>query len=268
MKQNDFLPLKHFFILCISLLLLLSCDKPQPKDELKELLIYCGITMVKPITEIARIMEKQENIKIHISQGGSKDLYNSLKRSKVGDLYLPGSSSYREKNLADGLLKDFQLVGYNQAAFMVKKGNPKNVNADIKELLRKDISIALCNPESGSIGRETKKILTYNKLFDEAMANTAILNSDSRTLNNSLKNDIDLIINWRATAFFKDNIEHIQVIDLPEEFIKPKKLQINLLSFSKHPEIAKRFMELSTSEKGQEIFRRYGFLDKDMNSIK
>jgi len=58
------------------------------------------------------------------------------------------------------------------------------------------------------------------------------------------------------------------VIDLPEEFIKPKKLQINLLSFSKHPEIAKRFMELSTSEKGQEIFRRYGFLDKDMNSIK
>lgn len=265
MKMKFAMNIKYLIIITLTFFLITACDRPQPKDELKELLIYCGITMVKPITEIAKIIEKQENIKIHISQGGSKDLYNSLKQSQVGDLYLPGSSSYREKNLGDGLLKDYQLIGYNQASFMVKKGNPKQVIADINQLLRKDIAVALCNPESGSIGRETKKILTLNKIYDEAMANTAILNSDSRTLNNSLKNeDIDLIVNWRATAFFKDNSDKIAVLDLPDEMIKPKKLQLNLLSFSKHPEIAKRFMEFTASEEGQEIFRNHGFLDKKM----
>jgi len=267
-KSNSFFSKSRFLLILILYLLFLdACDSTTTSKAQKELLIYCGITMVKPITEIAKIIEEQENIKVNISQGGSKDLYKSLKHSMVGDLYLPGSSSYRDRNLKDGLLKEFQLVGYNQAAMLVQKNNPKDIKADLHQLLRDDLSVVMCNPESGSIGRETKKILTNNNLYDKVLKNIAFLNSDSRTLNNSLKNNkADLIINWRATAFFDDNIDHIDVIDLPTGMVKPNKLQINLLSFSKHPEIAKRFMSLSASEKGQEIFRRYGFLDKNMNS--
>lgn len=259
---------RYLFLLLIIFPFLSACDDSAVSNyPQKELLIYCGITMVKPITEIAKILEKEGDIKVNISQGGSKDLYKSLKYNRVGDLYLPGSASYRERNLKDGLLKDFQLVGYNQAAMLVQKNNPKKVRADLQELLRQDLSVVMCNPESGSIGRETKKILTRNKLYEQVYGNTAFLNSDSRTLNNSLKNNkADVTINWRATAFFEDNKEHIDVIDLPQGIAQPKKLQINLLSFSKHPEIAKRFMTLAASEQGQAIFRRYGFLDKNLNS--
>jgi len=259
--------LRSFFRMAFALgviLLITACDNNKLGSEPKEILIYCGITMVKPITEIAKLMEAKENVKIHISQGGSKDLYNSLKQSQTGDLYLPGSSSYRDKNLQDGLLTDYALIGYNQAALMVKKGNPQGVQPSLEELLRKDLSVVLCNPESGSIGRETKKILTENQLYDQIMANTAFLNSDSRTLNNSLKNgNADVILNWRATAFFEDNKPHIDVIDLAPEIVKPKKLQLNLLRFSKHPEIARQFMTLAASEVGQAVFRKHGFLDKN-----
>ena len=58
---------------------LFAQQKPQ-------LLIYCGITMVKPIKEIAKIIEEKYDCEIKISQGGSKDLYDSLKYSKLGDL--------------------------------------------------------------------------------------------------------------------------------------------------------------------------------------
>jgi len=265
--MHYFLSLRKFVF--ISFLLVIGCDSTEPLTEQKELLIYCGITMVKPITEIAKILEQQENIKVHVSQGGSKDLYKSLKHSQIGDLYLPGSSSYRERNLKDGLLTDYKLVGYNQAAILVKKNNPKQITATLDQLLRKDLSVVVCNPESGSIGRETKKILTKQNIYEQVISNTAFLNSDSRTLNNSLKKDkADVIINWRATAFFENNIDHIDVIDLPIDVAKPKALQINLLSFSKHPQIAKRFIELTASKEGQKIFREHGFLDKEMNSKK
>ncbi len=260
---------KKIFTLLFSFIFLLpSCDTNQALNAQKELLIYCGITMVKPIKELATIIEKKENIKVHISQGGSQDLYNSLKLSKVGDLYLPGSASYRKKNLAAGLLTDYQLVGYNQASYLVKKGNPKNISPDFNQLLRKDISLGLCNPESGSIGRETQKILDKQSFYNAVLANVILLNSDSRTLNNSLKTGkVDLIINWRATAFFKNNRQLIDIIDLPATIAKPKALQLNLLSFSQHPKLAKQFMALVASDKGQEVFRQHGFLDKNMKSI-
>jgi ABC-type molybdate transport system substrate-binding protein len=34
-----------------------------------------------------------------------------------------------------------------------------------------------------------------------------------------------------------------------------------LISFSKHPNIAKDFMKIAASQTGQEIMRKYGFLE-------
>ncbi|MCA9402029.1 MAG: substrate-binding domain-containing protein, partial [Candidatus Omnitrophica bacterium] len=116
--------------------LLISCTACDHKEvsilKTKNLLIYCGITMVKPMTHIAANFEKEHpHVKVTIVQGGSQDLYNSLKMSRQGDLYLPGSASYRTDNLKDGLLGETVFLGYNQAALMVKKGNPKNFSGDI-----------------------------------------------------------------------------------------------------------------------------------------
>lgn len=98
-----------------SLLLLLSFYSSLLAQSKPTLIFYCGTTMVKPIKEMAKIIEKKHNCIIKISQGGSKDLYNALKFSQRGDLYLPGSNSYRVNNLKDGLLKQSVDIGYNQA---------------------------------------------------------------------------------------------------------------------------------------------------------
>ena len=100
--------------------------------------LYCGITMVRPMTEIAQLFEKRENIKINISQGGSEDLYQAAKKSGIGDWYLPGEPTFRAKHLPEGLLGDYVTVGQNQMALIVQKGNPKQVKSDPRELLRKD----------------------------------------------------------------------------------------------------------------------------------
>ncbi len=233
--------------------------KPQ-----KELLIYCGITMANPMKEIAKVIEKEQNVKIIINQGGSQDLYKSLAASRKGDLYLPGSASYRERNLAEGLLGDFVHVGFNQASLVVKRGNPMKVEPALEQLQRKDLIVGICNPDSGSIGRETKKILEGHGNYQQVLNNSSYMKTDSRNLNRSIKSgEIDLTLNWRASAFFPENREQLQVIDLDPKLAKPKKLLINLLTFSQHPDVARRFMEYASGPEGQAIFRRFGFLDRD-----
>lgn len=250
-------------LVCMAILVA-GCDVAAPPEQAArpELLIYCGITMAHPIKDIATIMEREKNVKVLITQGGSRDLYESLKASGKGDLYLPGSASYRERNLSDGLLTDFVPVGYNQAALIVAKGNPKGVSGDVRELTRKDLSVVVGNPNTGSIGRETKQILAAAGVYDAVLDNAVYLTTDSRNLNRAIRNgEADVILNWRATAFFDENRGAMDIVDLDPAIAKPKKLLLNRLSFSEHADAVEYFMQLAASEQGQAIFRKHGFLD-------
>lgn len=227
-----------------------------------ELLLYCGITMVRPMTEIAHNFEKRENVKISIAQGGSEDLFQSARKSGVGDWYLPGEPSYREKHLKEGLFAEHTVVGYNQMALMVAKGNPKGVKADPRELLRKDLIAIIGNAESGSVGKEAKDILDGMGIYPKVIKQIAFLSPDSRSLVNAMKKgEADVTMNWRATGFFPDNMAKIDVIDLDPKLAKPQALLLIKLKSSKHGDLARRFMDFAASEEGQASFRKYGFLD-------
>lgn len=242
--------------------LLVACGNATEQQARPELLLYCGITMVRPMTEIARAFEQKEGIKITIAQGGTEDLYQSAKKSGLGDLLLMGEPSYRDRHLAEGLLGDFVIVGYNQMAIMVRKGNPKQIKADPKELLRPDVTMMIGNAESGSVGQEAKRILESVNLYQQVVDKAISLASDSRSLNSAMKKgEADVMLNWRATGYFPDNAEVVDVIDLDPALAKPQALLLNLLNVSKNQDLARRFMEYAASEQGQAVFRKHGFLD-------
>ena len=221
--------------------------------------------MVNPIKKIAEILEPELGVEILITQGGSEDLYQSLKAAHKGDLYLPGSASYRNKHEKEGLLGEWVHVGYNQATLIVAKGNPKQLDNRLSNLMKPELRVIIGDPDSGSIGKETKRILEAAGIYDKVRSNVLFLSTDSRNLNYALKqNDADVSINWRATALFPENREQIDHIDLSPEIATPKKLILNLLTFSKFPDKARRFMQFAASPEGQAIFREHGFLDNHM----
>ena len=229
------------------------------------LLVYCGITMVRPSTELARNFEQREKVKISIAQGGSEDLYQSAKKSRQGDIYFPGEPSYLTKHQSEGLLGDYKLVGYNQLALFVQKGNPKKVKPDLNELLRKDLVLMIGNAESGSVGQETKQMLDTYKMYPQVLKKAAFLMPDSRSLSLSLKRqEADITLSWRATAFFPDNQPYIDVVDLDPSVAKPQELLLIQLTFSSNPALARKFIDYVASEEGQAVFRKFGFIDNKL----
>lgn len=230
----------------------------------KELIFYVGITMIKPIDLLAKEFEKEFNCKIKILQGGSQDLYNSIKSSQIGDLYLPGSLSYRTDNLKDGLLLDGQFVGFNKLSFIVKKGNPKNIKPSLEELINEELSVVLGNDQSGSVGLATKKLLEKFNLYEKAIMNATFLATDSRNLISAIKeNKADLTLNWYATIFWDENKDFAEVISLDENLSNKSKLVINLLKTSKNPLLAKKFMDFASSQRSRDVFKDFGFLNEN-----
>ena len=224
-------------------------DQSEPP---KELLVYCGITMIEPMSEIARIIEQEEGVRISLIKGGSGNLLRSLKVNGVGDLFLPGSESYIAKARAEGLVTEAVHVGFNKAALMVYKGNPKGISADLKELQNSAYYVVIGNPQSGSIGKETKNV----------QLNVREMTTDSKRLIQVLKNrEADLVVNWYATSTWDENRAYIDVLPIDERYAQKKRLVLGLLNSSRYPDIARRFMEYAASEQGREIFNRFGLYD-------
>jgi molybdate transport system substrate-binding protein len=239
-----------------------GCRQTEKEENKKELLIYCGITTIKPMADIARIIEEQENCKITIIKGGSGNLLKSIKINKVGDLYLPGSDSYIKTCLQEGLVIETVHVGYNKAAMMVRKGNPKGITPNLDNLASKKYCVAICNPNSGSIGRETKRILDKRGLFSDVQNNARGMTTDSKDLVFMIKNDeADLTINWYATSTWPENEPYVDMLPIKEEYATKKKLVVGLLKTAAYPELARKFMKYAASEKGRKLFNKYGLYD-------
>lgn len=261
---------KKCFILFLIVLLIINISGCTNKSEEKpQLLFYIGITMVKPVQQLVEEFKKEHNCDIIIIQGGSQDLYDSLKRSNKGDLYMPGSYSYRKNNLEDGLLKNAVLVGYNKAALMVSKGNPLGFTNSLSQLSDSNYRIVICSPDSGSIGYETKKILSAYGNFNEVFENSIYLTSDSRNLTDAIiDGEADICINWYATTVWKDSHDLVDAIIIDEKYANKKMLLMNLTSCSKHPKLTKEFMAYASSKHGRQVFMEYGFIDElDMKNI-
>ncbi len=247
--------IKSFVILSIFASSLFSAQKPN-------VLFYCGITMANAMQSIATEFEKKNNCSIKIIQGGSEDLYDSLKLSKQGDLYLPGSDSYIKDYGKDGFFEKQVYVGFNQAAIFVKKGNPKKIK-DLESLVDGNIGTTLGGKDSGSVGQMTKKVLVaykgeafYNKAFDMALE----IGTDSRSLDASLlKPEIDMVVNWIAAGVSPANKKVITIIPIDEKYAPKKSLVITTLSFSKNKALAEKFVDFAASKDGENIMKKYGF---------
>ncbi|PVV12553.1 MAG: hypothetical protein B6D77_05320 [gamma proteobacterium symbiont of Ctena orbiculata] len=241
--------------------LVFAPQQPVPK---KELLVYCGITMIKPISVIAAILEKREGIKISIIKGGSGNLLRSIRFNRQGDLFLPGSESYIRQAKAEGLISKSVHVGYNKAAMMVREGNPKGIQQNLDAMKSPNHYIVIGNPDSGSIGKETKKILSSAGIFEDVMLNVKELTTDSKRLIEVLKDgEADLVINWHATATWPENSKLIDSLPIDAQYAKKKRLMLGLLSTAKYPEIATKFMDFAASDDGKRIFDSYGLYQVD-----
>jgi len=217
--------------------------------------------MVKPMREISDLIEKRENCKITISRGATADLYTSAKNSQIGDLFLSGSNKFVEKYSKDSLLLNELPYSYNQPVLFVRKGNPKNIAADARNLANDNFTIIIGNPESCAIGMMTKCILDEYGMYKKVFLKSVSLASDSKDINRIMKeNDIiDLAMNWSVTAEFNENKNFLDILELPDSIAHKEILSVYLLAFSQQKELSKKIMNFIVSDEGKSIFKNYGF---------
>ncbi len=243
----------------ISAVLFISCDsKEDGQSAQEELLLYCGAGIRPPADELIEVFAREYGIKIALDYAGSEVLLSKIKLIRRGDLYMPGDKHYVEQAAQADMILLQHTVCYWVPTILVQKGNPKKIRG-LEDLLRSGIKLGLGDPEACAIGRTSKRILEKNNItWEDIQKNLMFQSLTVNELGMQIQAQaLDAVIVWDAMARYYS--EYGDEIPMPPEKNIISTVDIGVLKFTKHQELAEEFVDFVTSEKGRRIFQKYNY---------
>ena len=245
----------------ISVALFFGCDNKESGEEQskeKELLLYCGAGIRPPVEELIETFNQKFGIKIIPDYAGSEVLLSKIKIVRRGDLYMPGDKHYVEQAAKADMILSQRSVCYWVPTILVQKGNPKKI-LELKDLLKPGIKLGLGDPCSCAIGRTSKRMLAKNNISWKNIEENLVY--QSLTVNELgmqiQAKALDAVIVWDAMARYYS--EYGDEIPIAAEKNVVSTVDIGVLKFTIHKELADKFVDFVTSEPAQEIFKKYNY---------
>jgi molybdate transport system substrate-binding protein len=226
-----------------------------------KLLLYCGAGIRPPVQEIVETFEREQGVKMDIDFEGSNVLLSKIELAHKGDLYMPGDKHYIDQAAAEGMILSDKPACYFVPTILVQKGNPKNIH-DLKDLLRADVKLGIGDPNACAVGRKTKKIFAKNNIpWADVEKNVAFQSLTVNELGMQVQaRSLDAVIVWDAIARYYKTYGDMVPIPRSENIIST--IDVGVLLFTKHKELAQKFVDFVTSQRGGDIFRKHFYTVK------
>ncbi|MHC4251567.1 MAG: molybdate ABC transporter substrate-binding protein [Planctomycetota bacterium] len=225
-----------------------------------ELVLYCGAGVRPAAAALIDAFEKRHPIKVSATYAGSGKLLGQLASSRRGDLFMPGSGFYVDKAVEQDLaIADTKrTAAYFVPVIFVRKGNPLGV-ATLADFAKKKMRAGLGDERAVAIGRRSKQLFEKNGIaYDEVLRNVVYRSGTVNELGVAIQmKTVDATVVWDANARQFEDAGDIVAIPAGENIVSA--IPIAVLSSSRHPDEAKRFVEFVTSEEGRRILREHRY---------
>jgi molybdate transport system substrate-binding protein len=223
-KRANIIKQLFFTSTLVTAILLTACDRKEPKQEQYELILYCGAGIRPPVAELIEIFSRENDVKIFTDYAGSEVLLSKIKLSHRGDLYIPGDKHYIEQALQEDMVLSRRLVFYWVPT--------------IRQILGKN------NIAWDKIKKHVSYLsLTVNELGMQIQAKS-----------------LDAVIVWDAMARYY--CEHGDEVPIAPEKNLISTVDIGVLKFTRNRELAEKFVDFITSERGREVFEKHNYSTK------
>lgn len=241
--------------------LLTGCGRKESAEEQhagKELLLYCGAGIRPPVAELTETFSREHGVKVFTDYAGSEVLLSKIKLSHRGDLYMPGDKHYIEQALQEGMILSHRPVCYWVPTILVQKGNPKNISG-LEDILRPGLKLGLGDPDACAIGRTSRQILAKNNIaWEEIKKHVAYQSLTVNELGMQIQaRSLDVVIVWDAMARYYSEYGDEVPIALEKNVVST--VDVGVLKFTKHRELAEKFVDFVASERGQEVFKKHNY---------
>jgi molybdate transport system substrate-binding protein len=226
-------------------------------------MVFAGAASKPPTEQAARTFEAKTGVRVDVVFGGSGYVLSQMILGKKGDIYFPGSSDYMEiaKRKEVVFPETERTVVYLVPAINVQRGNPKKVKT-LKDLARRDLKVAIANPEGVCVGAYAVEIIESAFSPDEKEAfRKNLLNyteSCEKTATAISLKVADTVLGWRVFEHWDP--ERIETVPLKaSEIIRIGYIPIAVSRFTSNRLLAQKFIDFVLSDDGKDIFRKYHY---------
>ena len=222
------------------------------------LFVYVGAGFRLPVEEVASRFREETGVSVELSFAGSGCLLAQAALSRRGDLYMPGEEFFMAQAREQGLITREADIAYMRPVILVPRGNPKNIEG-VADLGRPGLRVGLGHPLATACGISAEEVLRGLPSQARVRANVIMnaLNVNELGTAVALK-ALDAAIAWDATAdLFRLDTEALAI---PPKIGKPTTIPLGILSFTRRPEEARRFLEFMGDEQGGvAVFKEHGY---------
>jgi molybdate transport system substrate-binding protein len=227
-----------------------GCDRKNQK-----IVVYSGQGLVRVMEEIKRNFENKHDLSVEIIYAGSETLLTTITKTRIGDVYIPGSVKFIRK--AGDLVLHHQYVSLHVPAIAVRKDNPNNIQS-FGDLLKPGVKIAIGNKNMCAIGRVSEEIIKASSKEEELVKNISITGSTvNELLDLVLNKDVDASLVWRDMKLWPE-AKDLKMVEISQDINKPKKIHIAVLSTATDKKNATLFVDFVATE-GRTLFVKHGF---------
>ena len=232
-------------------LALAGCSGP---DE-DALVLYAGAGLRNAVEAAITEFEKTQGIKVVVDWSGSGTILAHARAKNSGDLFMPGDVWYVDQlHERAGLIAEKTSVAYFVPVILVRKDNTKNIRS-LADFVRADVTVGLGGPEACQVGRLSTKLLARNGVDRKALDPMESLTvNDLGVWVDTRK--VDAAIVWDAIAV--NYAKSCRAVEIPRDKNIISHVVVGLMTTSKHPDKARKFIAFLTSPEGQAILNRHG----------
>ncbi|HLR32300.1 MAG TPA: substrate-binding domain-containing protein, partial [Fodinibius sp.] len=194
----------------------------------------------------------------------------NMRISLQPDIVTAGKGRMQERSDKDWL-SSMKPYAKNKLAIMVPNGNPLKI-AGLQDLAKPTVKVAMPNPEWEGIGERIVKAyrnaggkeLEYEIMTGKLSKGSTYLTTmhHRQTPMRILYGQSDAGPVWVSEAYYHSELTDnpLEVVEIADSVNVKATYVAGQMKDAPHPEAAKAFMEFLTSEKGQQIYQKYGFM--------
>jgi len=188
---------------------------PRGRGE-REVLVLCGGSMRAVLEDIIERYKNVSDDKVVATYGDSGELCAQIKNTGRGDIYVCHDPFMRWA-WEQGLIAEWDTVGYLDLAIIVPKGNPKNIRG-LKDLAQPRLRLGIGNQVYSTSGVIVKHILKKLDYGDAVLENVRMeTKGHQQRCTDVIMGTLDASIVWNAVAHLFRN--ELEIIPIPEEHV-------------------------------------------------
>lgn len=247
---------------------------PESNAEPQELIVFAAASMTETLTELGDAFTAENpdvtivynfdssgTLKTQIQEGADVDVFISAGQKQMDELDITASEAVNTEGL-DFVLPDTRFdILENKVALAVPADNPANIRSyeDMAAGLKTGSILMAMGNADVPVGQYTQKLLAYYKLSEEelAAAGSITYGSNVKEVTTQVSEAaVDCGVIYQTDAFSAGlSVADTATAEMCGQVIYPAAV----MNVSKHPDLAKAFLEYLTSDAADAVFEEVGF---------